>query len=266
MPAAQRIYLDNAATSFPKPDAVYDAVDRYQRELGAAVGRGAYSTSVEVQRIVDRCRQKAAQLLAANDPRRIIFTCNGTDGLNLAIHGLLQPGDHVVTTVVEHNSVLRPLRTARDELNVDVTYVDSDETGRVDPNDVQRAIRRETRLVSVIHASNVTGVIQPIAEIGEIARQAGAVCLVDAAQSAGHVPIDVSALSIDLLASPGHKGMLGPEPGFSTSAKESRNNSVPCGKGEPARKAKTTPSRYRCPTSTSLAITTRRGWSVWKPG
>jgi cysteine desulfurase / selenocysteine lyase len=225
-----RIYLDNAATSFPKPETVYAAVDRYQRELGAAVGRGAYATSVEVQRTVDRCRQKAAQVFGVKDPRRIVFTFNGTDSLNLAIHGLLRPGDHVVTTVVEHNSVLRPLRElqvaelarvqTRDVESseflriplpgISVTYVDCDDTGRVDPKDVQAAIRPETRLVAVIHASNVTGVVQPIAEIGEIVRKAGAVFLVDAAQSAGHVPVDVSAFPVDLLACPGHKGLLGP--------------------------------------------------------
>jgi selenocysteine lyase/cysteine desulfurase len=231
-----RIYLDNAATSFPKPETVYDAVDRYNRELGAAVGRGAYGAAVEVQRTVDRCRQKAAQLFGVKDPRRIVFTFNGTDSLNLAIHGLLRPGDHVVTTVVEHNSVLRPLRAFQTEggdrrseigqsdsqlstINSQpstthhsllTTYVDCDDTGRVDPKDIQAAIRPETRLVAVIHASNVTGVLQPIAEIGEIARKAGAVFLVDAAQSAGHVPIDVSSFPVDLLACPGHKGLLGP--------------------------------------------------------
>ena len=206
----ERIYLDNAATSFPKPVAVYDAVDRYNRELGAAVGRGAYAGAVEVQRTVDRCRQKAGQLLGVHDPRRIVFTFNGTDSLNLAMHGLLRPGDHVVTTVVEHNSVLRPLRALQDERKIEVSYVDCDQTGRVDPHDVRAAIRPATRLVAVIHASNVTGVIQPIAEIGEIARKADAVFLVDAAQSAGHVPIDVSSFPVDLLACPGHKGMLGP--------------------------------------------------------
>ena len=205
-----RIYLDNAATSFPKPGAVYDAVDRYNRELGAAVGRGAYAGAVEVQRTVDRCRQKVATILGAESPERIVFTFNGTDSLNLAIHGLLRDGDHVVTSVVEHNSVLRPLKAAQERLGVEVSYVDCDDTGRIEPARVREALRENTRLVTILHASNVTGTLQPIADIGAIAREAEALFLVDAAQSAGHVAIDLSKLSVDLLACPGHKGLLGP--------------------------------------------------------
>jgi cysteine desulfurase family protein len=205
-----RIYLDNAATSWPKPSAVYDAVDAYQRRSGMAVGRGATRRGLELQRIVDRCRKRAADLLRAESPERIIFTFNGTDGLNIALHGLLRPGDHVVTTVMEHNSVLRPLRELKERIGVEVTYVPADATGLVAPDDVRAALTPRTRLVAMLHASNVTGTIQPVAEVGAIARAAGALFLIDAAQTAGHLPIDLSQLPVDVLACSGHKGLLGP--------------------------------------------------------
>jgi cysteine desulfurase family protein len=208
--STQRIYLDNAATSFPKPAAVYDAVDRYQRELGVAVGRGAYRRAMAVQDVASRCRLRVAELFRAESPERIIFTFNGTDSLNLALHGLLRSGDHVVTSTIEHNSVLRPLRFLRDQLGVEVDYVSADSQGRIDPARVKAALRANTKLVAIVHASNVTGTVQPIEDIGELARKAGAIVLVDAAQTAGHVPIDVSQLPLDLLACPGHKGLLGP--------------------------------------------------------
>lgn len=205
-----RIYLDNAATSFPKPDAVWAAVDDYNRRLGSAIGRGAYRAGVKATAIVDRCRRKIAELFKAESPDRIIFTFNGTDSLNLALHGAVRAGDHVVTSVMDHNSVLRPLGELRRRAGIEVTHVAADGTGLVDPAAVRRALRPNTRLVALVHASNVTGTIQPIAEVGRIAREAGALFLVDAAQSAGVLPIDLSALPIDLLACPGHKGLLGP--------------------------------------------------------
>jgi cysteine desulfurase family protein len=205
-----RIYLDNAATSWPKPEAVYAAVDRYQRQVGAAASRGAYRDAVEAQRVVDEARRLVAKLIGASTPDRVAFGFNGTDVLNTAIHGLLRPGDHVVTTSCEHNSVLRPLAAAARQRDVQVEYVASDSAGFVDPLDVKRAIKSNTRLIAVTHASNVTGAIQPIAEIAAIAQAAGAKILVDAAQTLGHVPINVSKLGVDLLAASGHKGLLGP--------------------------------------------------------
>lgn len=205
-----RIYLDNAATSFPKPEAVYAAVDDYNRRVGAAIGRGAYRAAIEATAQVHRCRRRIADLLGAESPERIVFTFNGTDSLNLALHGLLQPGDHVITSVCEHNSVLRPLATLRRRIGIQVTIVGADATGFVDPARIKLALRPQTKLIALIHASNVTGTIQPIAEAGRIARSAGAVFLVDAAQTAGHVPIDLRDLPVDLLACPGHKGLLGP--------------------------------------------------------
>ncbi|MGD9857494.1 MAG: aminotransferase class V-fold PLP-dependent enzyme [Planctomycetaceae bacterium] len=204
-----RIYLDNAATSFPKPEAVYDAVDRYQRELGAAVGRGATRAAVEVQAIVDRCRARAARLLGAQSPDRIVFTFNGTDGLNQAIHGLLRPSPqtaHVVTSRLEHNSVLRPLA----QIGCEVTYVRPDDRGIVDLAAFRSALRAETSLVVMTHASNVTGAVQPIAEIGRLAHRNGSVFVLDAAQTAGHLPIHLRDLPVDVLACSGHKGLLGP--------------------------------------------------------
>ncbi|MEM8944212.1 MAG: aminotransferase class V-fold PLP-dependent enzyme [Planctomycetota bacterium] len=205
-----RIYLDNAATSWPKPDAVYAAMDRYQRELGAAAGRGSYQSSVEAQRIVSETRASCARLLGVGDARQLIFTANGTSALNLAIHGLLRPGDHVVTTVCEHNSVLRPLSWQSEQSNVAVTHVGCNSAGLVDPAAIADAITPSTKLVAITHASNVTGAIQPVEEVAKIAHSANALILVDAAQTAGCVPIDAVALDIDLLACGGHKGLLGP--------------------------------------------------------
>lgn len=205
-----RIYLDNAATSFPKPTAVYDAVDRYQRSSGVSIGRGAYREAIESQRMLDQCRQRAALLLGAEGPDRIVFTYSGTDGLNMALGGLCHPDDHVVTSELEHNSVLRPLRWLSETRGVEVTFVAPRNNGRIEPADVRAALRPNTRLVAIQHASNVTGVVQPIAEIGEVARANGSLMLVDAAQTAGHLPINLSQMPVDLLACPGHKGLLGP--------------------------------------------------------
>ena len=205
-----RIYLDNAATSWPKPEAVYRAVDDYQRRLGAPAGRGAYAEAAETERIVGSCRKLLAQIIGAADPSRIIFTSNGTDSLNLALHGLLKPGDHVVTSVCEHNSVLRPLQFLREHRGVATTYLACDGQGYVNPADVQKALTPRTRMIALLHASNVTGAIQPVEEVGKIATAFGAHYLVDAAQSLGYLPVDVGRMGCHLLAAPGHKGLLGP--------------------------------------------------------
>jgi cysteine desulfurase family protein len=204
-----RHYLDNAATSWPKPEAVYRAVDDYQRRLGAPAGRSAYSEASEAERIVSSCRKKIADLINLGESTRIIFTQNGTDSLNLALHGLLKPGDHVVTTVCEHNSVLRPLSFLA-ERGVATTYVQCDGQGYVDPDAIRDAITPKTRLIALIHASNVTGAIQPAEAVGKIANERGVYFLLDAAQSLGYVHIDVAKLGCHLLAAPGHKGLLGP--------------------------------------------------------
>jgi cysteine desulfurase / selenocysteine lyase len=205
-----RIYLDNAATSWPKPEAVYRAVDDYQRRLGAPAGRGSYAEAAETERLVGSCRKRIAALLGAADPARIVFTLNGTDALNLALHGLLRASDHVVTTVCEHNSILRPLRFLSSERGVTVTYVSSDGQGYVDPEEIRRAINPATRLIAMHHGSNVTGAIQPAAEVGRIAAERGVFYLLDAAQTLGYQPLDVNSIGCHLLAAPGHKGLLGP--------------------------------------------------------
>lgn len=206
----RRIYLDNAATSWPKPDEVYVAVDRYQRELGAPAGRSGYTEAAMVSQAVADARLQLARLLGVGDAARVIFTANGSDSLNLAIHGLLGDGDHVVTSVIEHNSVLRPLAHWQDAGRISVTHVACDQYGAVDPDAVRTAMRPQTRLVVISHASNVTGALQPIEEIARVAHAAGALVLCDAAQSAGHMPLDMQALAVDLLATSGHKGLLGP--------------------------------------------------------
>jgi cysteine desulfurase / selenocysteine lyase len=205
-----RIYLDNAATTWPKPEPVYRAVDDYQRRLGAPAGRGSYAEAAEAERIVVSCRKKIATLIGATDPSRIIFTLNGTDSLNIALHGLLKPGDHVVTTVCEHNSILRPLRFLSETRDVAVSYVGCDRQGFIDPADIERAITPRTRLLAMLHASNVTGALQPAAEVGQIAARHGLLFLLDAAQSLGYAPLDVQSIGCHLLAAPGHKGLLGP--------------------------------------------------------
>ncbi|MBT5017184.1 aminotransferase class V-fold PLP-dependent enzyme [Planctomicrobium sp.] len=206
----RRIYLDNAATSYPKPDSVYEVVDDYQRNLGGAVGRGTTQTGSLIQKNVDRARNRFARLIDLPNPENVIFTSNGTDSLNLALHGFLKQNDHVVTTCWEHNSVLRPLQFLSQQKEVSTTFVDSDDVGGIDLDSLKKAMEPQPSLVCVTHASNVTGVIQPINEIVEIAHEAGAKVLLDAAQSIGHVPVSMKETGVDFLACPGHKGLLGP--------------------------------------------------------
>ena len=210
MTSTPRIYLDNAATSWPKPESVYLAVEQFQRQIGAPAGRSTYREAVEVERLVAAARRRVAELIGVPDPRRIVFTANGTDSLNLALHGLLRTGDHVVTSVVEHNSILRPLRYLETQARITVDRVPCDAIGLVDPDAIRRAIRPNTRLIALIHASNVTGAIQPIEAVGRIAREHGVLFLVDAAQTLGQIEFDVAAVGAHLVAAPGHKGLLGP--------------------------------------------------------
>lgn len=203
------VYLDNAATSFPKPEQVYQAVMHAMREVGASPGRGGHRRSLEAGRIMFMAREAVAALFAIPDSSRIIFTQSATGALNLALHGTLIAGDHVITTSMEHNSLLRPLHALRRE-GVDVSVVQAGLDGIVDPEQIRRALQPNTRMIAVGHVSNVCGSIQPIAEIATICQAAGALFLVDAAQSAGYIDIDVVANGIDLLAAPGHKGLLGP--------------------------------------------------------
>ena len=204
------IYLDNAATSFPKPEAVYRELQDYLRRDGANPGRGGHQWAVRVEKTLDDTRNLLARFFGLDDHRRVIFTLNGTDSLNMAIKGVLRPGDHVVTSLLEHNSVSRPLRQLESDGSIRLTQLPFSQEGFVDPDDFRRALTSRTRLVVLLHASNVLGTLQPIAEIGRICRRHEALFLVDAAQTAGIVPIDMQAMGIDLLAFPGHKALFGP--------------------------------------------------------
>ena len=204
------IYLDNAATSWPKPPQVLAAMARFLTEVGANPGRSGHRLSVEAGRIVYAAREAVAELFHAPDPLRVVFGMNATEGLNLALRGLLRPGDHVITSSMEHNSVMRPLRALERE-GVSVTVVPCSPEGFLDPQAVLSVLRPETRLVVLNHASNVTGTLLPVAEVGRaLQRMGGPLLVVDAAQSGGAVPIDMQADGIDLLAFTGHKSLYGP--------------------------------------------------------
>jgi cysteine desulfurase/selenocysteine lyase len=204
------IYLDNAATSFPKPEQVYRAMDKCIREYGANPGRSGHRLSLQAGRIIYEAREALCRLFNIDNPMRVVFTLNATDSINLGVKGLLKKGDHVVTTSMEHNSVARPLTVLKGK-GVETTYVSCSGTGALDPNDIRKAIKRNTALILITHASNVTGTIMPVAEVGRIAKEHGIPFMVDAAQTAGLLEIDVRAMNIDLLAFPGHKGLMGPQ-------------------------------------------------------
>jgi len=202
------IYFDHAATSWPKPPAVREALDRYFGDAGGNPGRAGHRMSIAAARLVEETRNGLAELLGIEDPARLAFAKNATEALNVAIYGLLQPGDHAVTSSVEHNSVMRPLRDL-ERRGVAVTVVPCGPDGLIDADAIAAAIRPETRLVVTLHGSNVTGALLPIDAIATACREHGVPYLVDAAQTAGAIPIDVAALGVDLLAFTGHKGLLG---------------------------------------------------------
>jgi len=204
------IYMDNAATSWPKPEATISAMTAYAQTVGANPGRSGHRLSVDAGRVLLDTREAVAELFGVRSPLRVIFTKNATEALNIAIRGLLKPGDHVVTSGMEHNSVMRPLRTAEGG-GVELSVVPCSPTGELDPADVKRCVRKNTRAIFLTHASNVTGTLMPASEVGAIARERGIVFCVDAAQTAGVIPIDVEAMSIDLLAFTGHKSLFGPQ-------------------------------------------------------
>ncbi|MDH7489550.1 MAG: aminotransferase class V-fold PLP-dependent enzyme [Anaerolineae bacterium] len=203
------IYFDNAATSWPKPPEVAEAMMHFLRDVGANPGRSGHRTAVESGRIVYAAREAVCELVNAPDPLRVAFTANVTVALNMALWGLLRPGEHVITSSMEHNSVMRPLR-ALERKGVQLTVVRCSAEGLLNPADVEGAIRPNTRMIVLNHASNVAGTILPVREAGRIARAHNLFLLVDAAQTAGAYPIDVGADHIDLLAFTGHKSLLGP--------------------------------------------------------
>ncbi|WP_217596497.1 aminotransferase class V-fold PLP-dependent enzyme [Cohnella sp. GbtcB17] len=205
------IYLDNAATSWPKPPGVMEAMEKVMREAAANPGRGSHEMAVKASRVLFEGRKMLARLFKIANPNDIAYMLNTTHALNQAIQGLLAPGDHVITTAMEHNSVRRPLEALKRKLGIRVTYLPVGRDGILDPSDVRQAITPDTKLVAVTHSSNLLGTIAPIGDIGAVTRAAGVPLLVDAAQSAGVLEIDVEAMNIDLLAFPGHKGLMGPQ-------------------------------------------------------
>jgi len=203
------IYLDNAATAWPKPPGVAEAMGEFLRDSAANPGRGGHALSVEAGRTILLCRQRLAAFFGVRDASRMIFTASATHALNMALFGVLRPGDHCITTSLEHNAVARPLHRLSQQ-GVEVTIVPGEDDGSLGLAAVAGAIRKNTRLIAMTHASNVCGTLLPVKQVGELARQAGALFLLDAAQTAGVIPIDVTLLGIDMLAVPGHKSLLGP--------------------------------------------------------
>ncbi len=204
------VYLDNAATSFPKPDCVWEAMRAYMQENGATSSRGAYKKAIEADRMVYEARKAIAQLFNCQRPSNVVFSLNITESLNLVLQGILRQGDHVITSSLEHNGVRRCLKTLERDRKIEITTIPCSSEGITDAENVRKAIKKNTKLIVFIHASNVVGTIQPIREIGKIAEEYDIPFLVDTAQTAGVYPIDIVEDHISLLAFTGHKGLLGP--------------------------------------------------------
>lgn len=205
------IYLDNAATSYPKPEEVYNAVMHAMKEIGANPGRGGSKPTLMASRIIFECREAVATFFNIPNSKNVIFTSNATESLNIAIKGILKPGDEVITTPLEHNSVLRPLNTLEKKIGVSVKFVKCDLNGSFKPTDFINLFSEKTKLAIITHASNVIGNISPIEEIFYECRKRGILTLLDAAQTAGVIPIDVQKMNVDLMACPGHKSLFGPQ-------------------------------------------------------
>ena len=203
-------YFDNAATTFPKPEVVYRKIMEAMEGYGANPGRSGHKLALKMNRGIYDTRLSLSQLFNIGNPMNLIFTFNCTESLNLAINGLLKPGDHVITTSMEHNSVLRPIKYM-EKFGVETTIVSANLLGEINPDDIKNSIKKNTKLIVTTHISNLTGTIMPIKEIGDIAKEKGILYLVDAAQSAGVYSLDVTSMNIDMIAFPGHKGLLGPQ-------------------------------------------------------
>ncbi len=204
------IYLDNSATSFPKPEEVYKYMDEFYRKHGVNPGRSGFDAAIETEEIIHTTRKMLTELFNGDDPNRLTFSYNASDSLNMILQGIAQKGDHVVTTMLEHNSVLRPLYHLQESGIIETTHVSFDENGFVHPDDIKKAIKKNTKMVVLNHSSNVIGTVQPLKEVGAICKQMGVYFIVDASQSAGAIPIDVVDMSIDALVFTGHKCLMGP--------------------------------------------------------
>lgn len=207
---SELIYLDNGATSFPKPEEVYAFMDKFYRQFGVNPGRSGYDLCMEAGEVVEETRQMLTKFFNGKDPDRLCFSYNSTDALNIIIFGMLEKGDHAISTTIEHNSVLRPLYHLEKYNGVEVDYIPFNEKGFVEPESFKEKFKTNTKLVIVNHASNVIGTIQPIKEIGELCRKYGVPFAIDASQSAGKIPIDIEELNVDIVVFTGHKSLLGP--------------------------------------------------------
>lgn len=206
------IYLDNSATSFPKPDSVYDFMCNFYKTKGVSPGRTGFDAAIETEEMVAQTRRMLMELFNGDgDPNRLTFSYNASDSLNMIINGLAEKGDHVISTMLEHNSVLRPLYHLEQDGIIEVEYVPFDKiTGYIDPEDIKRRIKKNTRMVVMNHCSNVLGTVQPIGEVGKICKEAGVLFIVDGSQSAGAVKVDMQAMGIDAFVFTGHKCLMGP--------------------------------------------------------
>jgi cysteine desulfurase family protein len=205
------IYFDNAATSWPKPSQVFEAMKECLDEYGANPGRGGHKMAIRADRVLFEARKNLSKLFHIPNPNDLFFFMNTSGALNQAMKGFLQPGDHVITTSIEHNSVRRPLEFLKKSVGIEVTYLENQLDGSIDLIQLQNKIKGNTKLIVSTHASNLLGTIMPIGEIGRIAKEYNCRFLVDAAQTAGIIPIDVQAMNIDMLAFPGHKALYGPQ-------------------------------------------------------
>ena len=205
------IYFDNAATVWPKPENVYRFMDEFYRSHGVNPGRSGYDLAMEAGSLLDRLRKRMTKFFGGDEDAsdRLVFGYNVTDALNLIIPGLVSSGDHVITTNLEHNSVIRPVNHMVRDHGAEATFVPFDSAGFVDPDDIARAMRPNTRLVIVNHGSNVLGTVQPVKEIGRICRERGVTFVVDTAQTAGVIPINMKEMNIDVVAFTGHKALMG---------------------------------------------------------
>ncbi|MFH1378818.1 MAG: aminotransferase class V-fold PLP-dependent enzyme [bacterium] len=204
------VYLDNAATTWPKPEMVYQSMDEFFRKYAANPGRASHRMAIESERIVEGTRHTLARFFNLRDYKRLIFTLNCTDALNIAIKGVVRQGDHIITSTLEHNSVSRPLARLEQEKFIAVSRVKPDDEGFIHPEEIEKQITQKTRLVVMLHASNVLGNIQDIGSVGALCRKKNLLFLVDAAQTAGVISIDMEKDQVDLLAFPGHKSLFGP--------------------------------------------------------
>lgn len=204
------IYLDNAATAWPKPLEVHRFMSKFYQEYGVNPGRSGYDRAVEAEQVIHRCRTQLTKFFGGGDPNRLVFAYNATDALNMVIQGVLWQGGHVISSNLEHNSVLRPLWHMENERGVEVTRIPFNNAGFIDPDDVRKAIRSNTKLVILNHGSNVIGTCQPVKDFGAICRERGVFFAIDASQTAGVIPIDMKEMNIDAVCFTGHKSLFGP--------------------------------------------------------